>query len=134
MIIAGSHKSTLVSFSFKGIAGCITPGGDFVLPHKGRPMLGCEKLLVQGIPYFRLLLGNETEVQLGDLAGNAMSLTVVSATMLAAMTCNELRTLVNEKAATDKTEFTASTATASAATESGRKKAGKGLPEKEKEN
>lgn len=41
------------------------------LPHAGRPLLGCEKLLLQGIPYFRLLLGNETEVQLGDLAGNA---------------------------------------------------------------
>jgi hypothetical protein len=61
------------------------------LPHAGRPLLGCEKLLLQGIPYFRLLLGNETEVQLGDLAGNAMSLTVVNATMLAAMTAKQLR-------------------------------------------
>lgn len=47
--------------------------------------------MIQGIPYFRLALGNETEVQLGDLAGNAMSLTVVCATMLAAVTCKELR-------------------------------------------
>lgn len=77
--------------SRSGIAGCITPGGDVFLPHAGRPLLGCEKLLLQGIPYFRLLLGNETEVQLGDLAGNAMSLTVVNATMLAAMTCKQLR-------------------------------------------
>ncbi|KAL7533584.1 hypothetical protein ACHAXR_005329, partial [Thalassiosira sp. AJA248-18] len=74
-----------------GIASCITPGGDVFLPHAGRPLLGCEKLLLQGIPYFRLLLGNETEVQLGDLAGNAMSLTVVCATMLGAMTCKQLR-------------------------------------------
>jgi len=74
-----------------GIAGCITPGGDFFLPHAGRPLLGCEKLLLQGIPYFRLALGNETEVQIGDLAGNAMSLTVVCATMLAAMSCKQLR-------------------------------------------
>eukprot|EP00957_Ditylum_brightwellii_P187542 14282075-Ditylum_brightwellii.AAC.1 len=57
----------------------------------GRPLLGCEKLLLQGIPYFRLALGNETEVQIGDLAGNAMSLTVVCATMLAAMSCKQLR-------------------------------------------
>ena len=77
--------------SRSGIAGCITPGGDVFLPHAGRPLLGCEKLLLQGIPYFRLLLGNETEVQLGDLAGNAMSLTVVNAAMLAAMTCKQLR-------------------------------------------
>ena len=60
-----------------GISSCITPGGDFWLPHFGRPLLGCEKLLLQGIPYFRLALGTETEAQLSDLAGNAMSLTVV---------------------------------------------------------
>lgn len=48
-----------------GVAGCITPGGRVFLPHIGRPLLGCEKLLLQGIPYFRLLLGNETEVQVG---------------------------------------------------------------------
>ena len=74
-----------------GIASCITPGGDMFMPHQGRPILGSEKLLLQGIPYFRLLLNNETEVQLGDLAGNAMSLTVVCATMLAALTCKQLR-------------------------------------------
>jgi len=74
-----------------GIAGCVTPGGDFFVPHKGRPLLGCEKLLIQGLPYFRLALGNETEVQLGDLAGNAMSVTVVSACMLAAITCQQMR-------------------------------------------
>ena len=74
-----------------GIAGCITPGGEFFLPHAGRPLLGCEKLLLQGIPYFRLALGNETEVQIGDLAGNAMSLTVVCATMLGAVMAQQLR-------------------------------------------
>ena len=78
-----------------GIAGCVTPGGDFFVPSEGRPLLGCEKLLLQGIPYFRLALGNETEVQLGDLAGNAMSLTVVCATMIAAMTCRQLRKETN---------------------------------------
>jgi hypothetical protein len=40
-----------------GIAGCLTPGGDFFIPHRGRPLLGCERLLAQGIPYFRLMLG-----------------------------------------------------------------------------
>ena len=76
-----------------GIAGCITPGGDFFLPSEGRPILGSEKLMIQGIPYFRLALGNETEVQLGDLAGNAFSLSVSCATILAAITCKELRRL-----------------------------------------
>ena len=103
---AESHDSSFSSFfwnisqnagkekhrgAISGIAGCITPGGNVFLPHEGRPILGCEKLLIQGIPYFRLLLGNETEVQLGDLAGNAMSLTVVCATMLGVMTAKQLR-------------------------------------------
>lgn len=64
---------------------------DVFLPHLGRPLLGCEKLLLQGIPYFSLALGNESEVQLSDLAGNAMTLTTVGATLLAAMTCRQLR-------------------------------------------
>ena len=103
---AESHDSNFTSFYWNtsqnatrekhrsatsGIAGCVTPGGDFMLPHKGRPLLGCEKLLVQGLPYFRLALQNETEVQLGDLAGNAMSLTVVSACMLGAILAEQLR-------------------------------------------
>mmetsp|Transcript_36589 Transcript_36589/g.88683 ORF Transcript_36589/g.88683 Transcript_36589/m.88683 type:complete len:2159 (+) Transcript_36589:2-6478(+) len=103
---AESHDSSFASFVWNisqnttrekhrtacpGISGCVTPGGEFFLPHFGRPLLGCEKLLLQGIPYFRLALGTETEVQLGDLAGNAMSLTVVGATLLAAICCKQLR-------------------------------------------
>jgi hypothetical protein len=53
--------------------------------------MGYEKLLLQGIPFSRLLLGPETEVQLSDLAGNAMSVSVVSATMLAAICAPQLR-------------------------------------------
>lgn len=53
--------------------------------------MGYEKLLLQGIPFSRLLLGPETEVQLSDLAGNAMSVPVVCATMLAALCAPELR-------------------------------------------
>lgn len=74
-----------------GIAGCISPGGEFICPHLGRPLLGCEKLLLQGIPYFRLALGSETEVELGDMAGNAMSLTVVCAAQIAAVLAPQLR-------------------------------------------
>lgn len=53
--------------------------------------MGFEKLLLQGIPFTRLALGPETEVQLSDLAGNAMSVTVVTATMLAAICAFQLR-------------------------------------------
>lgn len=57
-----------------GVSGCVTPGGELLLPHKGRTMMGFEKLLLQGIPFTRLALGPETEVQLSDLAGNAVRL------------------------------------------------------------
>lgn len=74
-----------------GVCGCVTPGGELFLTHKGRSAMGFEKLLMQGIPFSRLLLGPETEVQLSDLAGNAMSVPVVNATMLAAICAPELR-------------------------------------------
>jgi len=47
--------------------------------------------IFQGIPFSRLLLGPETEVQLSDLAGNAMSVPVVTATILAAICAPQLR-------------------------------------------
>ena len=50
-----SHRGAI-----PGVAGCLTPGGDFLVPHKGRPLLGCERLLVQGIPFFRLILGTSS--------------------------------------------------------------------------
>ena len=52
---------------------------------RGREISGYEKLLLSGIPADSLLLGGESEVQLSDLAGNAMSMPVVSACMLAAL-------------------------------------------------
>lgn len=65
-----------------GVVGCITPGGNIFLTHRGRPILGREKLLLSGIPTDRLLLGPESEVELSDLAGNAMSCPVVGACLL----------------------------------------------------
>jgi hypothetical protein len=31
-----------------GVSGCVTPGGELLLPHKGRTVMGYEKLLLQG--------------------------------------------------------------------------------------
>ncbi|GMH56832.1 hypothetical protein TrLO_g11280 [Triparma laevis f. longispina] len=87
-----------------GVAGCVTPGGDVFLPHLGRCLLGAEKLLLQGIPYFRLQLANETEVNMSDLAGNAMSLSVVSACMLAALTARKFKEECVAEAQKKKTE------------------------------
>ena len=53
--------------------------------------MGVEKLSLQGIPTHRLVLGPESEVQLSDLAGNAMSVPVICATMLAAICAPELK-------------------------------------------
>ena len=67
-----------------GITGCLTPGGQMYHFKRGREISGFEKLLLSGIPADQLLLGGESEVQLSDLAGNAMSLPVVSACILSA--------------------------------------------------
>eukprot|EP00536_Pseudo-nitzschia_multiseries_P006390 jgi/Psemu1/192957/e_gw1.134.12.1 len=88
-----------------GVSGCVTPGGELLLPHKGRTVMGYEKLLLQGIPFSRLLLGPETEVQLSDLAGNAMSVSVVSATMLSAICAPQLRKQRNADAKALISEF-----------------------------
>ena len=67
-----------------GVTSCLTPGGQMFHLTRGREISGYEKLLLSGIPADSLLLGGESEVQLSDLAGNAMSMPVVSACMLAA--------------------------------------------------
>lgn len=77
-----AHRS-----SYPGVASCITPGGDFVVPSSGRPLLGCEKLLLQGIPFQNLRLGSETEVQLGDLAGTFHWLTLTIILVLKYQCC-----------------------------------------------
>lgn len=48
-------------------------------------MTGIEALAMQGLPVDELLLTRETEDQLADLAGNAMSTTVVGACILSAL-------------------------------------------------
>ncbi|CAE8677271.1 unnamed protein product, partial [Polarella glacialis] len=78
------------SYSTPGVSGCITPGGWLLIPDRGRCMLGYEKLICQGIPAGRMALGMESEVQLSDLAGNAMSLPVVNSCLLAALAVKAL--------------------------------------------
>lgn len=51
-------------------------------------LAGLEKIALQGIPINDLLLTRETEDQLADLAGNAMTCTVVGAAMIAALALN----------------------------------------------
>nr|GAT45746.1 predicted protein [Mycena chlorophos] len=69
-----------------GICPCLTPSMIPYITNRGGPMVGLEALAMQGLPIDKLLLTRETEDQLADLAGNAMSTTVVGACILAALT------------------------------------------------
>ena len=55
------------------------------ITNRGGPMVGLEALHLQGLPIDELLLTRETEDQLADLAGNAMSTTVVGTTILVSL-------------------------------------------------
>ncbi|KAL2807643.1 hypothetical protein BJX63DRAFT_425199 [Aspergillus granulosus] len=68
-----------------GIIGCITPCGIPYMTTRGGPLCGLESLALQGLPLDRLLLTHETQRELQDLAGNAMSSTVVGAAILSAL-------------------------------------------------
>ncbi|KAL4812351.1 hypothetical protein BDW67DRAFT_188785 [Aspergillus spinulosporus] len=68
-----------------GIVGCITPCGIPYMTTRGGPLCGLESLSLQGLPLDRLLLTQESQRELQDLAGNAMSSTVVGAAILSAL-------------------------------------------------
>ena len=68
-----------------GITGCLTPTGIPYVTCRGGPLIGLEALALQGLPIDRLLLTRESQNQLRDLAGNAMTSTVVGAAMIAAL-------------------------------------------------
>ncbi|TFY66733.1 hypothetical protein EVG20_g4345 [Dentipellis fragilis] len=68
-----------------GICPCLTPSMIPYITNRGGPMIGLEALHMQGLPIDELLLTRETEDQLADLAGNAMSTTVVGTAILVAL-------------------------------------------------
>lgn len=68
-----------------GLTPCLTPNMIAYVTNRGGPLIGREALSLQGIPLSGLLLTKESEDQLADLAGNAMSTTVVASAMLAAL-------------------------------------------------
>jgi hypothetical protein len=68
-----------------GITGCVTPTGIPLLTYQGRPVTGLESLVQQGLPLDEILITRESQSDLQDLAGNAMSTTVIGAAMLAAI-------------------------------------------------
>jgi len=80
-----------------GLSQCLTPSGINYIPSRGGPLVGEELLLLQGIPADDLLLTRESDKQLKDLAGNAMSTTVVGACILSALVLGH-QALANEEA------------------------------------
>ncbi|KAI6113021.1 hypothetical protein F5141DRAFT_1195546 [Pisolithus sp. B1] len=68
-----------------GICPCLTPSMIPYITNRGGPMVGVEALAMQGLPVDKLLLTRESQDELADLAGNAMSSTVVGACIIAAL-------------------------------------------------
>jgi hypothetical protein len=67
------------------ICPCLTPAGLPYVSNRGGPLVGLEALSMQGLPIDELLLTRESEDNLRDLAGNAMSSTVVGSAVIAAL-------------------------------------------------
>ncbi|KAG2338586.1 hypothetical protein BDR05DRAFT_918202 [Suillus weaverae] len=72
-----------------GICPCLTPSMIPYITNRGGPMIGVEALAMQGLPIDKLLLTRESQDELADLAGNAMSSTVVGACILSALVAGQ---------------------------------------------
>ena len=68
-----------------GMIGCLTPRGLPYSTMRGGPIIGLEALIAQGIPASEIVTTRETEAELLDLAGNAMTSTVVGVAMICAL-------------------------------------------------
>jgi SNF2 family DNA or RNA helicase len=70
-----------------GILPCITPGGCDFATNRQEALSGKQLLLLQGMPMNKLLFGTETQKECQDLAGNAMTTTVIGASIVSALIC-----------------------------------------------
>ncbi|KAK5166378.1 hypothetical protein LTR04_000638 [Oleoguttula sp. CCFEE 6159] len=68
-----------------GFAPCQTPTGNPYISDRGGPLIGYETLVLQGIPIHKISLTVETDRQLQDLGGNAMSSTVVGCAIISSL-------------------------------------------------
>lgn len=68
-----------------GIMSCVTPCGMLYSTARGGQIQGRELLSMQGLPMNRLSLTRESQSQMQDLAGNAMSTTVIGPAIIAAL-------------------------------------------------
>jgi hypothetical protein len=70
-----------------GLVPCITPNGQVFSTSRQQPLSGMELLGLQGLPLDKIHLARESAAELQDLAGNAMSTTVIAASQLSAIIC-----------------------------------------------
>lgn len=70
-----------------GILGCITPNGCNFATNRQQALNGTQLLIMQGQPIDKLLFANETQRNCQDLAGNAMTTTVIGASLISAIIC-----------------------------------------------
>jgi hypothetical protein len=64
--------------------------------NRGAPLIGLEALSLQGIPVEDVLLTRESEKDMADLAGNAMTTTVVGAAIMSALLVAKKTLLVGQ--------------------------------------
>jgi hypothetical protein len=70
-----------------GIVGCITPNGCDFVTNEQTVLTGGQMLRLQGMPNDKLLFARETQKDVQDLAGNAMTTTVIGASLISALIC-----------------------------------------------
>ncbi|KAJ4992203.1 hypothetical protein SVAN01_02222 [Stagonosporopsis vannaccii] len=68
-----------------GLMPCITPGGCDFASNRQDALSGIQALVLQGMPLDKLHFAGETQRELQDLAGNAMSTTVIGASLISAI-------------------------------------------------
>lgn len=68
-----------------GLMPCITPGGCDFGSNRQDALNGSQTLILQGMPLDKLHFAGETQRECQDLAGNAMSTTVIGASLIAAI-------------------------------------------------
>lgn len=68
-----------------GIVPCITPGGCHFASNRQDALNGTQTLVLQGMPLDKLHFAGETQRECQDLAGNAMTTTVIGASLISAI-------------------------------------------------
>jgi site-specific DNA-cytosine methylase len=68
-----------------GLVSCITPTGIDFVSNRHTVLTGSQLLLLQGMPTDKLIFTSQSQKERQDLAGNAMTTTVIGASLLSAL-------------------------------------------------